>query len=152
MGRRFRVGAPTAEEITSYYESLADTSARMIEIKPRAWWLGERREGLAIGSLAPPQVFGIPSGKKWIRIRTADGLFKVRSQDDAHPLGTFPLGLARPAVVAALKEIQRRQTFERWFSRPLKDGLERLRCAGDELPAISVVDLTTYMPYLALTT
>ncbi|HET8872386.1 MAG TPA: hypothetical protein VFM83_01760 [Gaiellaceae bacterium] len=151
MGRRFRVGAPTAEEITSYYESLADTSARMIEIKPRAWWLGERREGLAIGSLAPPQVFGIPSGNKWIRIRTADGLFKVRSQDDAHPLGTYPLGLARPAVVAALKEIQRRQTFERWFGRPLKDGLDRLRCAGDELPAVSVVDLTTYMPYLALT-
>jgi hypothetical protein len=151
MGRRFRVGAPTAEQITSYYESLADAPARMVEVKPRAWWLGERREGLAIGSLAPPQVFGIPVGKKWIRIRTADGLFKVRTQDDAYPLGTYPLGLARPTVVAALKEIQRRQTFERWFSRPLKDGLDRLRCANDELPAISVVDLTTYIPFLALT-
>ena len=151
MGRRFRVGAPTADQIRSYYESLADTPARMIEVKPRAWWLGERREGLAIGSLAPPQVFGIPVGKKWIRIRTADGLLKVRSQDDAHPLGTYPLGLARPAVVAALREIQRRQTFERWFGRPLKDGLDRLRCANDELPAISVVDLTTYIPFLALT-
>jgi hypothetical protein len=151
MGRRFRVGTPTAEQITSYYESVADTPARMVEVKPRAWWLGNRREGLAIASLAPPQVFGIPVGEKWIRARTADGLVKLRSEDDAFPLGTYPLSVARPTIVAALKEIQRRQVFERWFSRPLNDGLDRLRCANDELPAIAVVDLTTYLPFLALT-
>jgi hypothetical protein len=152
MGRRFRVGTPTPEQITSYYESVADTPARLVEVKPRAWWLGERREGLAIASLAPPQVFGIPNGKKWVKIRTADGVFKVRSEDDVYPLGTFPLSVARPTVVAALKEIQRRQIFERWFSRPLHDGLDRLRCRNDELPAIAVVDLTTYLPFLTLTT
>jgi hypothetical protein len=123
----------------------------MVEVKPRAWWLGNRREGLAIASLAPPQVFGIPVGEKWIRARTADGLVKLRSEDDAFPLGTYPLSVARPTIVAALKEIQRRQVFERWFSRPLNDGLDRLRCANDELPAIAVVDLTTYLPFLALT-
>ena len=151
MGRRFRVGSPTAEQIGSYYESVADTPARMIQVKPRAWWLGERREGLAIASLAPPQAFGIPVRKKWTRVRTADGVVKLRSEDDAHPLGTFPLSLARPTVVAALKEIQRRQIFERWFSRPLADGLDRVRCANDELPAVAVVDMTTYLPFLALT-
>jgi hypothetical protein len=151
MGRRFRVGTPTPEQITSYYESVADTPARLVEVKPRAWWLGERREGLAIASLAPPQVFGIPTGRKWLRIRTSDGVFKVRSEDDVYPLGTFPLSVARPTVVAALKEIQRRQIFERWFSRPLHDGLDRLRCRNDELPAVAVVDLTTYLPFLTLT-
>jgi hypothetical protein len=151
MGRRFRVGGPTAEQTTSYYESVADTPARMVQVKPRAWWLGNRREGLAIASLAPPQVFGIPVGKKWIRARTSDGVIKLRSEDNAFPLGTFPLSVARPAIVAALKEIQRRQVFERWFTRPLNDGLDRLRCANDELPAIAVVDLTTYLPFLALT-
>jgi hypothetical protein len=151
MGRRFRVGAPTPEQITSYYESVADTAARMVQVKPRAWWLGERREGLAIASLAPPQVFGIAKGKKWRRIRTADGFFRLRSEDDVYPLGTFPLSVARPTVVAALKEIQRRQIFERWFSRPLRDGLDRLRCRNDELPAVAVVDLTTYLPFLTLT-
>jgi hypothetical protein len=151
MGRRFRVRAPTAEQITSYYESVADTPARLVQVKPRAWWLGERREGLAIASLAPPQLFGMPKSKKWLRIRTADGFFKVRSEDDVYPLGTFPLSVARPTVVAALKEIQRRQIFERWFGRPLNDGLDRLRCRGDALPAIAVVDLTTYLPFLALT-
>jgi hypothetical protein len=152
MGRRFRVRRPTAEQITSYYESVADTRARLVEVKPRVWWLGDRREGLAIGSLAPPQAFGIPVGRKWIRIRTADGLFRIRSEDQAFPLGTFPLSLARPSVVAALKEIQRRQIFERWFNRPLNDGLNRVRCSGDELPPVANVDLTTYLPFLALTT
>jgi hypothetical protein len=151
MGRRFRVTAPTAEQITSYYESVADTPARMVQVKPRAWWLGNRREGLAIASLAPPQAFGIPVGRKWVRVRTSDGLIKMRSEDDAFPLGTFPLSVARPTVVAALQEIQRRQIFERWFTRPLAHGLDRLRCANDELPAVAVVDLTTYLPFLALT-
>ncbi len=151
MGRRFRVAAPTAEQVASYYESVADSPARLVQVKPRAWWLGERREGLAIGSLAPPQIFAIAPGKKWNRIRTSDGFFKVRSEDEAYPLGTFPLSVARPAVVAALKEIQRRQIFERWFTRPLAAGLDRVRCRNDELPAVAVVDLTTYLPFLALT-
>jgi hypothetical protein len=151
MGRRFRVGAPTAEQITSYYESVADTPARFVQVKPRAWWLGERREGLAIASLAPPQLFGMRTSKKWLRIRTADGFFNVRSDDDVYPLGTYPLSVARPTVVAALKEIQRRQVFERWFTRPLNDGLDRIQCANDELPPVAVVDLTTYLPFLALT-
>jgi hypothetical protein len=151
MGRRFRVRAPTAEQIASYYESVADTPARIVEVKPRAWWLGKRRQGLAIASLAPPQLFGMRTSRKWLRIRTADGFFKVRSEDDVYPLGTFPLSVARPAVAAALKEIQRRQIFERWFTRPLNDGLDRLRCRGDELPAVAIVDLTTYLPFLTLT-
>jgi hypothetical protein len=152
MGRRFRVRRPTAEQIRSYYESVADVPARLVEVKPRVWWLGDRREGLAIGSLAPPQAFGIPTGRKWIRIRTADGFFRIRSHDGTFPLGTFPLSVARPSVVAALKEIQRRQIFERWFNRPLNDGRDRLRCSNDELPAVANVDLTTYLPFLALTT
>ena len=151
MGRRFRVGTPTPEQITSYYESVADTPARLVQVKPRAWWLGNRREGLAIASLAPPQIFGIPVGRKWVKIKTPDGVLKIRSEDDAFPLGTFPLSVARPTVAAALKEIQRRQIFERWFTRPLNDGLDRIQCANDELPPVAVVDLTTYLPFLALT-
>jgi hypothetical protein len=151
MGRRFRVRATTSEQIRSYYESAADERARLVQVKPRVWWLGDRREGLAIGSLAPPQAFGIPVGRKWIRIRTADGFFRIRSEDGTFPLGTFPLSVARPSVVAALKEIQRRQIFERWFTRPLNDGLDRLRCSNDELPPVAVVDMTTYLPFLTLT-
>ncbi len=74
----------------------------------------------------------------------------MRPIDDAMPLGAYPLGVARPSIAAALKEISRRQLFERWFTRPLNDQLEKLRCANDELPAVAVVDMTTFMPFLTL--
>ena len=151
MARRFRAAGPTADQINEYHETFADQKARMVEVKPRAWWLGERREGLAIESLAPPQAFAIPAGRKWARVRTADGPIKIRSADDAYPLGTFPVSVARPTIVAALKEIQRRQIFERWFTRPLADGLDQLRCSNDDLPGVAVLDLTTYLPFLTLT-
>jgi hypothetical protein len=149
MGRRFRAPNPTGQQITEYHENFSEQPARMVEVKPRAWWLGDRRKGLAIGSLAPPQVFDLPAGKK-VKIRTADGVYQVTARDDTMPLGAFPLGVARNAVVTGLKEISRRQLFERWFTRPLSDRLDDLRCADDQLPAVAVVDMTTFLPFLTL--
>lgn len=149
MGRRFRAPNPTSQQIVEYHENFSESQARMVEVKPRAWWLGDRRKGLAIAPLAPPQVFSLPAGKK-VKIRTADGVFEVTAEDDTMPLGAFPLGVARNSVVAGLKEISRRQLFERWFTRPLADQLDNLRCADDQLPAIAVVDMTTFLPFLTL--
>ena len=149
MGRRFRAPNPTGQQVTEYHENFSQQPARMVEVKPRAWWLGERRAGLAIGSIAPPQVFGLPAGKK-VKIRTADGVFQVKALDQTMPLGAFPVGVARNSVVAALRETSRRQLFERWFNRPLNDQLKNLRCADDQLPAVAVVDMTTFLPFLTL--
>jgi hypothetical protein len=149
MGRRFRAPSPTGQQVTEYHENFSQQPARMVEVKPRAWWLGERRAGLAIGSIAPPQVFSLPAGKK-VKIRTADGILQVRALDQTMPLGAFPVGVARNSVVAALREISRRQLFERWFNRPLNDQLKNLRCADDQLPAVAVVDMTTFLPFLTL--
>jgi hypothetical protein len=149
MGRRFRAPNPTGEQIEEYHANFSEQPARMVQVKPRAWWLGDRRKGLAIGTLAPPQVFSLPAGRK-VKIRTADGVYAVRAEDETMPLGAFPLGVARNAVVTGLKEISRRQLFERWFSRPLNDQLKNLRCADDQLPAIAVVDMTTFLPFLTL--
>jgi hypothetical protein len=74
----------------------------------------------------------------------------VTAQDETMPLGAFPIGVSRTSVVTALKEISRRQLFERWFSRPLNDRLKDLRCADDQLPAVAVVDMTTFLPFLTL--
>jgi hypothetical protein len=149
MGRRFRAPSPTGQQITEYHENFSQQPARMVEVKPRAWWLGERRAGLAIGSIAPPQVFSLPAGKK-VKIRTADGVYQVKALDQTMPLGAFPVGVARNSVVAALRETSRRQLFERWFNRPLNDQLKNLRCADDQLPAVAVVDMTTFLPFLTL--
>jgi hypothetical protein len=149
MGRRFRAPRPTGEQIAAYHESFSEQPARLVEVKPRAWWLGERRRGLAIGTLAPPQVFDLPAGRK-VKLRTADGVYEVRALDATLPFGAFPLGMARTAAVTGLKEISRRQLFERWFNRPLNDRLKDLRCADDQLPAVAVVDMTTFIPFLTL--
>lgn len=149
MGRRFRAPSPSGEQIAAYQETYAEQPARMVEVKPRAWWLGNRRRGLAIGPLAPPQVFDLPAGKK-TKIRTADGVYEVTARDETLPLGAFPMGVARTSLVAGLQEISRRQLFERWFTRPLNDRLKDLRCADDQLPAVAVVDMTTFLPFLAL--
>ena len=85
-----------------------------------------------------------------MKIRTADGVYEVTAVDDTMPLGAFPIGVARASVVAALREISRRQLFERWFSRPLNDRLKQLRCRDDQLPAVAVVDMTTFLPFLTL--
>ena len=149
MGRRFRAARPTGQQVTEYHENFAEQPARMVRVKPRAWWLGNRRTGLAIGSVAPPQIFDLPAGKK-VKIRTADGVFEVTAQDDTMPLGAFPVGIARNSVVEALRETSRRQLFERWFTRPLNDQLKNLRCADDQLPAVAVVDMTTFIPFLTI--
>jgi len=149
MARRFRPPNPTAQQINEYHETFSESQARMVEVKPRARWLGDRRSGLAISSLAPPQVFSLRAGKK-VKIRTSDGVYELRPQGDTMPLGAFPIGVSRTSVVAGLKEISRRQLFERWFTRPLSDGLDNLRCARDELPGVAIVDMTTFLPFLTL--
>jgi len=149
MGRRFRAPNPTGQQISEYHANFSESPARMVDVKPRAWWLGERRRGLAIGPLAPPQVFFLPAGRK-VKIRTGDGVYQVRAEDQTMPLGAFPLSIARNSVVAGLKEIARRQLFERWFNRPLNDQLDALRCRDDQLPAVAVVDMTTFLPFLTL--
>jgi hypothetical protein len=149
MGRRFRAPNPTGEQITEYHANFSDSPARMVEVKPRPWWLGRRNKGLAIAPLAPPQIFSLRAGKK-AKIRTADGVYQVRAVDDTMPLGAFPVGIARSSVAEALREISRRQLFERWFTRPLSDRLDNLRCADDQLPAVAVVDMTTFLPFLTL--
>ena len=149
MARRFRAPNPSGRQIADYHETFSDHPARMVAVKPRAGWLANRRDGLAIGSFAPPQVFSVPTGRK-ARIRTADGVFQLRPEGDTMPLGAFPVGVARTSIAAALREIARRQLFERWFTRPLNDQLDNLRCANDELPATAVVDMTTFLPFLAL--
>ena len=42
------------------------------------------------------------------------------------------------------------ERVERWFNRPLNDQLKNLRCADDQLPAVAVVDMTTFLPFLTL--
>ena len=55
--------------------------------------------------------------------------------------------LRRRAIAASLP---RRLSFERWSARLQRKALETTVCAGDVVPPPQVVDLTRWLPFLAL--
>ncbi len=146
---RIRVGSPSAAEIRSYYDTYAGASARLVQVAPRPTWLGRRSRGFALESVAPPQVFGVPAGRR-VKMRTMVGTYKVRAFGPVIPLGALPLSRARPAIVAALVGLRREAAYQRW----LLDAADRQQahtiCWRDQLPAVDSVPLTDYLPFLAL--
>ena len=107
----FRVGGPSGEEISEYYETYGATRARLVVTKTSAPWLGNRKRGFALESNAPPQVFSLPQGGGWHSISTMRGAFQVRALDAPVSLGALPLNVARPAVVAALQGLARSDRY-----------------------------------------
>jgi hypothetical protein len=146
---RIRVGNPSASEIRSYYETYAGASARLVQVSPRPTWLGRRRRGFALDSVAPPQIFGVPAGRV-VKVRTMVGTYKVKAFGTAIPLGALPLARARPAIVAALVALRREAAYQRWLLGAAERQLSQTICWRDQLPATDSVPLTDYLPFLAL--
>ena len=143
------VRAPSAPEIQSYYETYANVAARRVEANPAPSWLGGRRAGFALASLAPAQLFKLRVGRR-ATVRTLGRSFKVRALGEAMPLGAVPLAKARPAIVAALRELSREDVYSKWLLRQQHHVLKQTICWRDQLPAVGVVPLTDYVPFLAL--
>jgi hypothetical protein len=141
-------GSPTSADVREFYETYGDTRARLVATKTRAPWLGNRTRGFALESGAPPQLFRIPQGK-WRKIRTMRGVFDVRALDAPVSLGAIPFDMARPAVVSALQELARADSFESWLLRRERALDEQAVCRRDVQPQAGVVDLTDYLPFLA---
>jgi hypothetical protein len=144
-----RVPNPTSEDVQAYYDSYLETEARLIQTKTPAPWLGKRRRGFALASNSPPQLFSIPEGKKWLKIRTMTGIYEVRAVDPAVPLGALPFDLVRPALVSALKALDREERYDSWLLARQKGLVEQATCRDDQLPTPGVVPLTDYLPFLS---
>jgi hypothetical protein len=145
---RLRVASPSAANVKEYYLSYGDTRARLVESKTRAPWLGNGKHGFALGSHAPPQLFTIPQGR-WVKVRAMLGTYRVRALGPALPLGTLPLGVARAAIVNALKSLARGERYEDWLLNRERALVAQAVCRRDVQPAIGVVPLTDYLPFLA---
>jgi hypothetical protein len=143
----FRRSSP--REVSAFYLSYPELLARSVEVKPAPWWLGGRTRGLAIFSLAPEQVFGLPLGRR-ANVRALEGSYSVRALGEAQPLGSVPFAVARPGIAAALDAFARRDAFESWTVGRQRLVLQRAICRGDELPAPGTVRLTGYLPFLSL--
>lgn len=145
---RLAAAAPARAAIAAYYETYAEIDARLVEVKPAPSWLPSGR-GLVLASAAPAAVFAIPTGG--VRaIRTCEGVFRARAVGETEPLGAIPLELVRGAIVRALRDSSRASAFPDWTLRRQDAALTELRCAGDRLPVLDVVDLTAWLPFLAL--
>ncbi len=146
---RFRVAAATSRQIADYHVMFGSELARLVQVTRPAAWLGGRKRGLALTSVAPPRVFSAPSGRK-ATITSLAGKWTVRPLGPPRPLGLLPLEQARPAISVALGRLSRLSAFDSWSISRQRSALKRSICSRDELPAIAEVDLTTYLPFLAL--
>jgi hypothetical protein len=144
----FRVGNPTSADQREFYDTYADTRVRLVQTKARAPWLGNRTRGFALEGSAPQQLFSLAPGG-WKTIRTMRGAYRVRALDPPLALGALPLGVARPAIVNALRGLERSDRYEAWLLVKQRQLDEQAVCRRDVQPEPGVVDLTDYLPFLA---
>jgi hypothetical protein len=147
--RNFRVRSPSRKEIASYRESYSGTNARLVEATPAASWLGHRKRGVAIEGLAPASVFRIP-GHRWMKVKTREGVLRVRALTPTAPLGAFSLGDASASIRTALIRISQDAVFDNWIMRRESSALQWTTCRRDWLPAVGPLELTSSLPFLAL--
>lgn len=144
------VRPPSGREIGTFYRAFPELVARPVRVSPAPWWLGGRRVGIALSSLAPEGVFRVKTGVT-ARVRALDGSYTVRTLAEPMPLGALPLERAWPAISAALTAFARGEAFERWTAARQEAALRSTICLRDDMPAPGGVDLTTFLPFLSLT-
>jgi hypothetical protein len=150
IGARLRVPAPSLGAITGFYFSYPEVLVRTVRAEGAGpWWLGDRKTGLALSTFAPASLFEGPAGSAKT-VRTMAGRFAVRTLDEARPLGAVPLQQARPAISAALKQFARSDAVVNWSANRQQSLLNEAVCRRDDLPVTGVIDLTDFLPFLAL--
>jgi len=143
------VTVPSESQIEAFYNGYPATLVRRVQVSPAPIWLGGRTTGFAIESIVPGRLFALQQGEQ-TTLLAADGVYQVRPLDQPLPLSAVPLALVRPAIEAALTAYARADAFERWTEAYQTRALNRVICRGDHLPQIGEVDLSTFVPFLAL--
>jgi hypothetical protein len=147
--KRLRVNPASASSIQSYYDTYASAPARLVRVKPAAPWLGYARRGFALGATAPPRIFSLKD-RQQTKLRTMTGTFKVKALGPTISLAELPLSKARRPIATALVALAKDTAYQNWLLARQKIALDQTLCWRDQLPAIEVVPLTDYLPYLAL--
>jgi hypothetical protein len=147
---KFRVRGPSAREIADFHETYGDLQARLVQAKSSALWLGGRRSGYAVESAAPPRLMSLSSGR-WSAVWSPLGIVQVRPLGPPLPLGTLPLSNARAGIRAALMSQAREDRYPTWLADAQQAAFPEAICWRDQMPEVGEVDLTNYLPFLALT-
>ena len=93
---------------------------------------------------------GLSSGR-WAALWSPLGTVQVRPIGPPIPLGSLPLGNVRHAIRAALIAQAREARYPTWLTAAQKAAFPEAICWRDQLPELGEVDLTNYLPFLALT-
>jgi hypothetical protein len=147
---RWQVSWPSARQIADFHETYGELQVRLVEAKSQIQWLGGRRAGYAIESAAPPQLMSLSSGR-WSPLWSPLGTLRVRPLGPPLPLGSLPLGNVRHGIRAALLAQAREARFPTWLTAAQRAAFPEAICWRDQLPELGEVDLTNYLPFLALT-
>jgi hypothetical protein len=147
---KFRVRGPSAREIADFHDTYGDLQARLVQAKSVASWLGGRRSGYAVESAAPPRLMSLLSGR-WSSVWSPLGTVQVRPLGPPLPLGALPLGNVREAIRAALVAQAREDRYPTWLADAQQATFPEAICWRDQMPEKGEVDLTNYLPFLALT-
>jgi hypothetical protein len=143
------VRGPSAREIADFQETYGELQARLVQAKSGAPWLGGRRSGYAVESAAPPRLMNLLSGR-WTAVWSPLGTVQVRPLGPPLPLGTLPIGNARQAIRAALMAQEREDRYPTWLASAQQAAFPEAICWRDQMPEKGEVDLTNYLPFLAL--
>jgi hypothetical protein len=147
---KFQVRGPTAREIADFHDTYGDLQARLVQAKSGAAWLGGRRSGYAVESAAPPRLMTLLAGR-WTALWSPLGTVQVRPIGPPLPLSALPLGNVREAIRAALVAQAREDRYPTWLASAQQAAFPEAICWRDQMPEKGEVDLTNYLPFLALT-
>jgi hypothetical protein len=143
------IRTPTEAEIRDFYAFYPGTLARAFRVRPAPPWLGGRTSGFALASAAPPALFRLPASVA-SAFTTGLGSYTVTPTDEPVVLGALPLATARPAISRAITSFAREQAYETALRKRVESALARTICLRDDLPSPAVVSVSTYLPFLAL--
>ena len=91
------------------------------------------------------------SSGRWSALWSPLGTVRVRPLGPPLPLGSLPLGNVRLAIRAALMAQAREDHFPSWLTAAQHAAFPEAICWRDQFPQVGEVDLTDYLPFLALT-
>jgi hypothetical protein len=149
IAKKRQAEPPTAAEVSLYHSLYGALPVRQVRTDSTAPWLGGRRRGFTLVPPGPLQLLTLPTARA-AAVVTTNGPVRITALDELLPLGAVPLSLARPAVRAALIAQGRLQAVETWSVGGQSRALSRILCVGDVLPAAATVDLSAFLPFLAL--
>jgi hypothetical protein len=143
------VPSPSEPAIQHFYASYPDVLIRPFRVQPAASWLGNRTTGFALAAAAPAALFRLPSAVA-SSFTTGLGSYTVTPLGGPLPLGAVPYADARAAIRTALASFARTQAYEDGARRRAESALNRTICLRDDLPNPALVSVSTYLPFLAL--